>query len=251
MSSNDNERSLCVSLHDVAPATWPACEWLLRWLDRLGAGPVTLLLVPDYHRQGPLAHAADFCKAMDQRLHLGDELALHGFFHLDDGRRPKSPASWLRRRLLTAGEGEFSALSAPLARQRLEEGLSMLHARDWPVHGFVAPAWQLGAQARTVLAEYPFEYTTTRTDIWRLPNWQRFRATSLVYSVRSHLRRRMSWYWNDYQAKRQADAALLRISLHPADASYPEVMTHWQQLITAASRTREALTKHAWVMRQA
>lgn len=250
LSSND-KRSLCISLHDVAPATWPACAQLLRWLDRLGAGPVTLLLVPDYHHQGSLADAADFCKAIDRRLHLGDEVALHGFFHLDDGQRPRSPGGWLRRRLLTASEGEFSALPAPLARERLENGLSILHARNWPVYGFVAPAWQLGAQARTALTEYPFEYTTTRTDIWRLPGWQRFRATSLVYSVRSQLRRRLSWYWNEYQAERQAGTALLRISLHPADASHPEVMAHWQRLITVASKTREALTKHAWVMQQA
>lgn len=250
MHSYNKKLSLCVSLHDVSPATWPACARLLRLLDRLGVGPVTLLLVPDYHHTGSLAHDADFCKAIDQRLYLGDEVALHGFYHLDDGERPRSLGGWLRRRLMTAGEGEFSMLPSAQARQRLESGLSTLQANGWPVYGFVAPAWQLGKEAQDALTEYPFIYTTTRTDVWRLPYWDRYPSTSLVYSVRSQLRRRLSWYWNGYLSERLRDHELLRISLHPADASHPEVMEHWQRLIRLASRKREAVTKHAWVMQQ-
>lgn len=242
---------LSISLHDVAPSTWPACSFLLRTLDRLGIGPVTLLVVPDYHYHGSVIEEPSFCRAIDRRLQQGDEVALHGFFHLDEGRGPRGPEGWLRRRVLTAGEGEFSALPVAQAHARLEQGLAILHACGWPVYGFIAPAWQLGLEARIALTEFPFTYTTTRTEIWALPSWRRYRATSLVYSVRSQIRRRLSWYWNEAQSERQANAPLLRVSLHPADAAYPEVMEHWRQLLAAASKKREAITKHAWVMQQA
>lgn len=251
MLSNDSKLYLCISIHDVAPETWPACSRLLRMLDRLHVGPLTLLVVPDYHHTGSLVADPDFCKAMDQRLKLGDEIALHGFFHVDECEQPRTPGGWFRRRWMTAGEAEFAALPAAVARQRLEAGLAILHSCGWPVHGFIAPAWQLGKPARSVLTDFPFDYTTTRTAIWRLPRWQRLHATSLVYSVRSRIRRRLSWYWNELQSEYQRDVTLLRISLHPADVIYPEVLEHWCRIIGNASRRRETITKHAWVMRQA
>jgi predicted deacetylase len=247
---SDGRPGLCVSIHDVAPETWPACERLLHMLNRLGVGPVTLLVVPDFHHRGGLARSPAFRRAIDARLGVGDEVALHGFFHRDDGRLSRTPMEWFRRQVLTAGEAEFAALSADQARARLAAGLDALHACGWPVHGFVAPAWQLGQRARTVLAEFPFEYTTTRTDIWRLPSWQRISALSLVYSVRGRVRRRLSMIWNDGLARRLRSDRLLRISLHPADAAFPDVLEHWRRLILSAARDREPVTKRGWVMRQ-
>lgn len=250
MSPGDDRRSLCVALHDVAPAMWPACERLLRMLDELGIGAVTLLVVPHYHGQPSLGFPPDFCRAIEQRLRSGDEVALHGFFHLDDSRPPQTPQEWFQRRVLTAAEAEFAAITAEEARIRLGAGLEMLEAYGWPVYGFVAPAWQLGAAARAVLAEFPFGYTTSRTAIWKLPQWRCFRAPSLVYSVRGRARRQLSTVWNERLARRLRDSKLFRVSLHPADAFYPEVVEHWRRLIAAAAQEREAVTKHAWLTRQ-
>jgi predicted deacetylase len=41
----------CVSIHDVSASTWLACEQLIN-LPILRNLPLTLLLVPDWHRQG-------------------------------------------------------------------------------------------------------------------------------------------------------------------------------------------------------
>lgn len=243
-------RSLCISLHDVAPATWPACQRLLQMLDGLGVSPVTLLVVPDYHSSGTVAQAPEFRRAIEQRLKVGDEIALHGYFHWDDSQPPRQPVEWFKRRVLTAAEAEFAALDLRLARARLQAGLDMLQALGWPVHGFVAPAWQLGAAARAALTELPFVYTTTRTDIWRLPQWQAFRSPSLVYSVRSCARRRLSLHWNDFLARRLSDSSLLRVSLHPVDAAYSHVLAHWGDLISQAAQQRQTITKYAWVMAQ-
>lgn len=219
-------------------------------LDRLGVGAVTLLVVPNYHNRGLFGSSVEFCRAIDLRLQNGDEVALHGFFHLDDSRPPRTLQMWFQRRVLTATEAEFAAIRAEDARIRLVAGLELLKARGWPVHGFVAPAWQLGVAARAVIAEFPFTYTTSRTAIWQLPNWQCFYSPSLVYSVRNQARRQLSIAWNELLARRLCNSELLRISLHPADASYPDVLEHWQRLIAAAMQKRVAVTKHAWIMKQ-
>src|SRR6185369_14504453 len=73
--------ALCISIHDVAPATWADCARLLEALAPLGPLPLTLLVVPDYHRQGA-AVPGWYRHAVERRLEMGDELALHGWNHL-------------------------------------------------------------------------------------------------------------------------------------------------------------------------
>jgi predicted deacetylase len=154
----------------------------------------------------------------------------------------------LRRRVYTAGEGEFAALGRPEAATRLECGLKLLQGQGWPVHGFVAPAWLLSEGARAALAHLPFTYTTTLRAIHRLPDWQACGSPSLVYSVRSPLRRALSRYWNDRLLNRRRNhPAPLRISLHPADARHQDVVLHWQYLIEQALQQRRPMTKQGWL----
>ena len=56
------KRTLCIALHDVAPATWPRCERLLAMLDGIGARAVTLLVVPDFHRGGAAVRGRKICE---------------------------------------------------------------------------------------------------------------------------------------------------------------------------------------------
>lgn len=239
--------ALCLSLHDVAPATWPECRRLLRMLDGIGPLPVTLLAVPDYHQGGPLERDRAFLSAMEARLARGDEVALHGYYHLDRGQSPAGPLEWLRRRIYTAGEGEFAALAEAEAAALLERGLALMGRLGWPVVGFVAPAWLLGGGARAALTRFPLRYTTTRRGIYRLPDWRETRAPSLVYSVRAGWRRALSRGWNARLFRGQRTRPLLRISLHPADARHPEVIAHWRRLIEAALENRRPLTKAQWI----
>lgn len=239
--------AVCVSLHDVAPPTWPACASLLKMLDALGPIPVTLLLVPDYHRSGRFDYSPAFRRAIEERIRRGDEVALHGYYHLDEARTPRQPADWFRRRVLTAGEGEFAALDRDRARLRLESGLALFASLGWPVGGFVAPAWLLGRGARDALAGLPFRYATTQRAIYRLPDWHRALAPSLVYSVRSGWRRGLSRAWNARLFATQRHRPLLRISLHPVDARYQSVVAAWRLWIGIAMRDRTAMTKLDWV----
>src|SRR3569623_827832 len=140
--------ALCIALHDVAPATWPACRRLLALVDELGPVPVTLLVVPDYHHRGRVTGDPSFIRAIEARLARGDEVVVHGYHHLDEARNTASPLQWIKRHVYTQSEGEFAAIDEAEAHARLMRGWEMLAIElGWPVAGFVAPAWLLGRGA--------------------------------------------------------------------------------------------------------
>jgi len=240
------DRCVCVSVHDVAPATWPQCQRLLEMLDTIGPLPVTLLVVPDFHHAGTVADHAPFVRAIETRLARGDEVALHGYFHLDECPPPRTPGSWIARRILTRSEGEFAALDESEARRRIDDGLEMMRRLGWPVYGFVAPAWLLGAGARAAIAQFPLLYTTTRNHLYRLPDWQAASAPTLTYSARSGWRRALSRTIVEAQLVATRSQPLLRIALHPVDARHDTVLRHWREIVTRALSERLPVTKAAW-----
>jgi predicted deacetylase len=238
------KKLVCISVHDVAPETWPGCRALLEMLDALGPVPVTLLVVPDYHRGGRIDRFPEFLRAIEHRLARGDEVALHGYCHLDESAAPRAPRAWFERRVLTRAEGEFAAISRDGAEERLQAGLAVMTSLGWPVHGFVAPAWLAGSGARSALGGFPFAYTTTRTGIYRLPSWEFTFSPSLVYSVGAAWRHAMSESLNGLALA--ATRNLLRVSLHPVDARYPRALEHWRRVIRAVLEQRTPLTKAQW-----
>jgi uncharacterized protein len=239
----DANPALCVVLHDVAPATWPACQRVLEAVRAVGEIPLTLLLVPRY--RGTFPHAS-FERQMTQQLADGHELALHGYTHVDE-MPVHGPVEWLRRRFYTAGEGEFSALTAQQALKRLNAGRQWFAAHGWPLHGFVAPAWLLSPGSWHVLNHSPFLYTSTLAHIHALPGTHRhgvrsMRCQSQVYSTRSAWRRVVSAGWNEALAWSQEEAPLVRLELHPWDADHPLVRHSWQALLRYWLETRDAMT---------
>lgn len=240
-----NERkALCVSIHDVAPATWPHCLRLLRAVREVADIPVTLLVVPCYHGSG----APDACyeAALAALMADGHELALHGYRHLDQG----PPASGMGQRWLrgvyTRNEGEFAALSAAQSGLLLALGLEWFGRRGWPVDGFVPPAWLLGSGAWLALRKAPFSYTTTWTHFHLLSPWRRIWSPSLVYTARNRGGRRWSPRLAATQAACMGAAGLVRLSLHPADAAHPQLLRHAQHLLAALLASRAPMTKSAF-----
>jgi predicted deacetylase len=209
-----------VALHDVAPSTQARCERLIADVQFLGDLRFTLLVVPRYHHQ-PVTAA--FERWIEKRLRAGDELVMHGFTHLDEAA-PGHALDHVRRRWYTAGEGEFAALDRTAAEERLRAGREWFARRGWPLRGFVAPAWLLGAGGWHALAAQPFEYTCTlrhlvviepdRTTLVALEAW------SIVYSTRAAWRRQASRLWNSAVARRQRHRRWMRFELHPGDADH-------------------------------
>jgi predicted deacetylase len=233
-------RWLTVALHDVAPSTWPRCQRVLAALREVADIPVTLLVVPAYH--GTCSAQPAFEAALGERLAAGDELALHGYFHCDP-QAPSGIIDWLRRRVYTV-EGEFAALSAEEAAERIHLGQRWFAANHWPLSGFVAPAWLLGDGAWLALrANRDLLYTSTLTQFHLLPAGACLRAPSLSYSMRSGWRRLGSLAWNPALARASSALPLLRVGLHPDDAEDATVRQSWQRCLARALQDRRAVTK--------
>jgi predicted deacetylase len=234
---------LAVSLHDVAPQTWPACERLLAAVAAIADIPITLLVAPDYHGAGLRGFTAAYRSALDARLARGDELALHGWAHLDRHPLRLELLDTLRRTQLTAREGEFAALPAALAAELLERGVEWFASHGWPLHGFVAPAWLMSAGTWEALAKLPLQYTTTLGHLYLLPERAPIETSTYVYSARTRWRRRVSLMRNAVLLKTARNVATVRVALHPADAAHPQLMRHCQSVLRCLTGERLALTK--------
>ncbi|AIR87958.1 DUF2334 domain-containing protein [Pseudomonas cremoricolorata] len=246
----DAPRSVMLVLHDVAPETWPDYQPFVEAVDALGDVPMTWLVVPDFHHRNALQHAPAFCRLLQRRLTLGDELALHGFYHADDGPAPRSPRELFMRRIYTH-EGEFYGLDQAEAMRRLREGLAVFDAQGLPVKGFVAPAWLMSEGTRQALRQLPLAYTSTPQHLYRLPDFQAIDAPGLVWSARSAWRRGLSRVVSDWQCRRLAGASTLRLGLHPVDMRHRSSRDYWMNTLrTLIAQGRQPLTKSAWLERQ-
>lgn len=231
-------RLVSVVIHDVAPANWAACRRVIDTVAEVGDIPITLLVVPRFHLQ---ARQASFESELSRLLASGNELALHGYSHLDPGE-PRDLLDHVKRRIYTVGEGEFAGLSAEEARLRLRAGLRWFEQRGWPVRGFVAPAWLLSPGSWEALQASALRYTTTLSAVHALPQRQRLRSSALVFSTRSHWRRLasvprnhwVSWWWHG--------EPLVRLELHPRDADHAPIRELWTKKLKALLSERQALT---------
>jgi predicted deacetylase len=239
-------RNVCVVMHDVAPATWDRCQHLLDALDEVRPVRTTLLVVPEYHGGRAVKDDPDFLDAMQSRLARGDELALHGYSHLDD-QAVRGVEDYVMRRLYTASEGEFSALPATIAKARLRRGVECFEAQGWPLAGFVAPAWLMSAGTWEALRDFgrdfTFSYVTTLRHMVLWPEGRRVRAPSLTYSTRSTWRRQASHLWNRHMLRMQQSRETIRLGLHPADADHADVVRRWQDILASCLADREPVTK--------
>lgn len=243
------ERTLCVSIHDVAPATWPLCEKLVEALGKVAPIPLTFLVVPAWHHRCSDQAGADYFAALAAHRERGCELALHGYTHLDEGRRPDCRWNYFWRQIYTQGEGEFAGLDARHAHQRLMWGIEWFARRGWVPDGFVAPAWLLSEGSWQALESAPFRYTTTFSHLHLLPQRRSLLAPALVYSARSGWGSAVSRCANDLLAPPLRGAPLLRLALHPRDAHHPATVLHCQRMIEKLLQTRNAMTKSGFVAR--
>lgn len=234
---------LCVSIHDVAPATWDGCERLARAIREVADIPLTWLVVPQYH--GQHERSPDMEARLTELLARGHEMALHGYTHLDPEPVRGKLASRFWRSVYTTREGEFSALAEDEARRRIRLGLDWFAERGWPVSGFVAPAWLLGEGAWRALRSFAFDYTTTFTRFHLLRSGGSILSPSMVYTARNPTGRLFSPMAADALAPLLSRAPVVRLSLHPPDARYPRLLSHAQRTIERLLRHRAAATKAA------
>jgi predicted deacetylase len=233
---------LCVSLHDVAPQTWSDCLRVLDAVHDVADIPLSFLVVPEW-RGVPANRDHAFEARLETLRQCGHELLVHGCTHVDE-EPVATPWQWVRRRVYTAGEGEFSALDTAAAARRLERGAQWFSDNGWPLAGFVAPAWLMSSGAWQALDRvHAFSYTTTLHHMIVLEPRRRVPAPCVVYSNRSRLRRRISEAWGPMRAWLTDETAILRFALHPRDANDRLLRRHWQQLLRDLLALRTPITK--------
>ena len=234
-------------LHDVAPETWPDYESFVRDVDELDNVPMTWLVVPNFHKRNPLTAATALQRVLQRRLVHGDELALHGYFHCDDAPPPRTPRDYFMRRIYT-WEGEFYGLERDQALIRLEAGIELFARLDWPLHGFVAPAWLMSAGTREALRQLPLTYTSDARRLYRLPDFIPLDAPGLVWSAGSAWRRGLSSVCNQVRERQLHAAPVIRLGLHPVDMRHELSRSYWLGLIERLLKDgREPMTKIAWL----
>jgi predicted deacetylase len=219
--------SLAVVVHDVAPATQVACDRLIAAVREVADVPLTLLAVPRYHYE-PTPRA--FVDWLDRRYVGGDEVALHGYTHLDEGE-PRNFVDRVRRRHYTRGEGEFADLSMSEALRRITAGVGWFSRQGFVLRGFVAPAWLMSRGTWEALRWSDLSYTCTLRHLVLLPERIRHTSQSIVYSTSSAWRRRASLAWNATVAATLRHNPLLRLELHPCDADHAAIRRSWQRLL--------------------
>jgi predicted deacetylase len=210
---------LIVSVHDVAPATYPAAEGWSRELIARGV-PASLLVIPGPWRGRSLVGDLDLCRWLHDRKGAGDEIVQHGWEHRASGGRSWRSATGL---VLARGAAEFGALDEAAARWRLRAGRLALERVGLSVEGFTAPGWLHSPGTITALRALGFRYTTTHTAILDLDHCRRVPGLALSHRPSG----RTQWLAARLLAAGTGPAlrsrGLTRIALHPADLEHDEL----------------------------
>lgn len=248
------KQSLVVSIHDVTPSTQTVTQEMINDLKRLGVSCCSLLVVPHYHNKEFLTMAPAFLTWLQKKEREGHEIVLHGWSHL----RPTALKESFWKRWMTQhytrGEGEFYDLSYDQAREKLKKGKEEFKKVGFElqkISGFIAPAWLLSKEAERAVANEGFFYTTRLHGIIDLRKKPPifYRSQSMVYSVSSAWRRRVSLIWNEFLLRLAEHEAwpLLRLGLHPPDWNYPAIRKHALKAASQAMSQRVTMTYHQWI----
>ena len=243
-------KSLVVSLHDVCRRHFAASREIIEELHALGVHACSLLVIPNRHHEGHFADDPEFCNWLRLQKDAGCEIVAHGYFHARPARSGESLISRWTTAVYTAGEGEFYDLDFSTADTLLRKIRAEFAGAGFEPGGFIAPAWLLSAGAEAALRGQEWEYTTRLTTVTDFLSDRIFRSQSLVWSVRTPWRSRISTLWNASLFRWLVRNPLLRVSIHPVDRDHPRIWRQIRALLTAALEEREPLTYHAWIERQ-
>lgn len=233
-----------VSLHDVTPRHEKAVENILAFLDSLGIPPVPLLVVPDFHGAWPLAEHPGFVERLLAWKEKGHELVLHGYGHIErpeDAALPSTLAGRLRRRFLTAGEGEFLNLEPEAASQRIRQGLEMWEKCGLgKAEGFVAPAWLFRKHLPHTLWAEGFSWTEDHQGLHFAMD-PFVRAPVITWASRDPARRIGSRLYAQAALSHWSRESLIRIAIHPHDLDHPTLVRSIESTLRTALRQREVV----------
>ncbi|MBW8888224.1 MAG: polysaccharide deacetylase family protein [Fibrobacteres bacterium] len=236
------QRKLVVSLHDITPFHRERIGRAEAVYRELGLSKLTYLFVPEYHGGYPAAQDMAFRAWCREERPFRIDWHLHGYCHLEP---PPQPGSWgagdfLKRKLLTAGEGEFLALDAEAQRRKLEAGREAFRTclgKD-PV-GFVAPAWLFNAHLPGALKDQGFRFTEDQRRMYRVDTGASLKSPVITWATRTWLRKYGSLVVCPLLLRLWSQAPVLRVAMHPFDFDHPATVGNIRSVLAAAMRDRE------------
>jgi len=237
----EDSAKLIVSFHDLHPGSQSACIRFLELAREAGISRMSLLVVPQFHRNRPFTEEIAFCHWLRQLADAGHDLCLHGYYHESDQVKG-GLLKQITGKVYTAGEGEFYQIDTPTATDRLKRGLAIMEQAKLPVTGFTAPAWLVSDAATQALRENGFTYSTRWGEVDLLQSQSSLNIPTLVYSCRNTWRRVVSKRWINFFHRKHRNTPTIRLSIHPADLEYPDIVEHLQKHLKLAMQTRQAAT---------
>ena len=250
LAAETPRRSFVVSLHDIAPCTHKASARIIEALKHAGIRTASLLVVPNYHRQGGAIEDKNFVSWLRDLEARGYEIVIHGYFHERPRRAGERIKEKFMTRFYTQDEGEFFELDYDEAFARITRARDEFEAAHLSPIGFVAPAWLLNHAGERAARDAGMQYITRIDSVVDLLTNERELTRSLVYSTRSKWRRTVSLGWNAVLARSLEMRELARLSIHPPDFEAPKIWAQILQLIQRFVRTRNVTTYRDWIDRQ-
>jgi predicted deacetylase len=215
---------LVVALHDVTPFHLPRLVRAEALFRELGIAKATYLFVPAYHGQEPADRDPAFVAWCRAERPFRIDWQLHGYYHREDPNAAAQGGSLsdrLKRRFLTAGEGEFLALDAAEQRQRLERGREIFRrCLEREPEGFVAPAWLFNAALAPTLRELGFRLTEDFRRVVAIDRGRDVASPVVTWATRTWLRKYGSLATAPLVARFAAGAPVLRVAVHPFDLDH-------------------------------
>ncbi len=234
MSDFGISAQLIVSIHDVTQHNVQTVKAILRDLEQAGIRKTSLLVIPNYHRRGPISAVGEVSVWLYSLAEQGHEIILHGYTHHRQRHNHESLRDRIITRFYTSDEGEFYDLSEFEAEQCLKQGSQILRDMGLSASGFIAPAWLLSEGGRSACRATGFQYTVLYDRIIDFITGSEISASTLVYSTRALWRRYASRIFNHVLSHAHRKDSVLRISIHPPDYEHPAI---WRQTLKLSKRS--------------
>jgi predicted deacetylase len=242
------KKKILICLHDITPHHLSRIKKAEDLLHEWGVSKVNYFLIPNYHRKNSELDensASLFESWIQDRRNTYADWILHGLYHIEEDTSkivPLSLTDRIRRKYLTAREGEFLALDPTEITARLEQGiLAFKNLMEHTPDTFVAPAWLFNRHLIPCLKKLKFLYTEDSKNIFILKNNQQISAPVITWAVRSSMRKFLSLTGCPILHRIWLRKSMIRIAVHPYDFDHPSIIRSIKNIITDALESRESI----------
>jgi predicted deacetylase len=236
-------REVLLSLHDVTPAHRERIERAEALFRELGVQKVTYLLVPAFHRAEPCDRDGRWISWCRAPRPFDVDWLLHGYFHREDVPTDAARGDLsdrLKRRYMTAREGEFLSLSRGDAEARIACGAEVFRGTigEEP-RGFVAPAWLFNSTLGPALARHGIRFHEDHAGIIPTDGSPAMSAPVVTWATRTPLRKWTSIVGTPALLALWRRRPLIRLAAHPHDFDHDATVASIRRVWRAALGNRE------------